>query len=50
MNTMAQLLQQGQYADGVMEVVRTEDARRGRNEPCPCGNGKKFKACHGSRQ
>ena len=19
----------------------------GRNEPCPCGSGKKFKACHG---
>ena len=21
--------------------------RVGRNEPCPCGSGKKFKACHG---
>ena len=20
----------------------------GRNEPCPCGSGKKFKKCHGS--
>ena len=20
----------------------------GRNEPCPCGSGKKYKACHGS--
>jgi uncharacterized protein YecA (UPF0149 family) len=20
----------------------------GRNEPCPCGSGKKFKHCHGS--
>jgi preprotein translocase subunit SecA len=20
----------------------------GRNEPCPCGSGKKFKQCHGS--
>ncbi|WP_366760592.1 SEC-C metal-binding domain-containing protein [uncultured Thiodictyon sp.] len=19
----------------------------GRNEPCPCGSGKKFKECHG---
>ena len=19
----------------------------GRNEPCPCGSGKKFKQCHG---
>jgi preprotein translocase subunit SecA len=22
--------------------------RVGRNEPCPCGSGKKFKHCHGS--
>ncbi|WP_366816869.1 SEC-C metal-binding domain-containing protein [Myxococcus xanthus] len=20
----------------------------GRNEPCPCGSGRKFKRCHGS--
>ncbi|MBI4398399.1 MAG: SEC-C domain-containing protein, partial [Candidatus Omnitrophica bacterium] len=20
----------------------------GRNEPCPCGSGKKYKKCHGS--
>ncbi len=22
--------------------------RVGRNEPCPCGSGKKFKVCHGA--
>lgn len=22
--------------------------RAGRNDPCPCGSGKKFKACHGA--
>jgi preprotein translocase subunit SecA len=22
-------------------------ARVGRNDPCPCGSGKKFKLCHG---
>jgi SEC-C motif-containing protein len=27
-------------------VVRTQ-AKVGRNEPCPCGSGKKYKACHG---
>ena len=21
----------------------------GRNDPCPCGSGKKYKHCHGSR-
>ena len=25
-------------------------ARTGRNDPCPCGSGKKFKKCHGRRQ
>ena len=25
------------------------DRRIGRNEPCPCGSGKKYKHCHGSR-
>jgi preprotein translocase subunit SecA len=22
--------------------------KTGRNEPCPCGSGKKFKRCHGA--
>jgi SWIM/SEC-C metal-binding protein len=22
----------------------------GRNDPCPCGSGKKYKQCHGARQ
>jgi preprotein translocase subunit SecA len=29
-----------------MEPVRVEK-KVGRNEPCPCGSGKKFKQCHG---
>ncbi len=24
------------------------DKKVGRNEPCPCGSGKKFKHCHGT--
>jgi preprotein translocase subunit SecA len=27
--------------------VRREAPKVGRNEPCPCGSGKKFKACCG---
>lgn len=23
------------------------EAKTGRNEPCPCGSGKKYKQCHG---
>jgi preprotein translocase subunit SecA len=30
---------------GKKPVVREE--RIGRNDPCPCGSGKKFKNCHG---
>ena len=30
----------------VTQPVRVEK-RVGRNDPCPCGSGKKFKACHG---
>jgi uncharacterized protein YecA (UPF0149 family) len=27
------------------------DGRKiGRNEPCPCGSGKKYKRCHGKKQ
>jgi preprotein translocase subunit SecA len=28
-------------------VVKSEWDKTGRNEPCPCGSGKKFKVCHG---
>ena len=29
-------------------TVRYEAPRPGRNDPCPCGSGKKYKNCHGS--
>lgn len=32
--------------DSVKKPARREE-RTGRNEPCPCGSGKKFKQCHG---
>ena len=28
-------------------VVKKASEKVGRNDPCPCGSGKKFKACHG---
>jgi preprotein translocase subunit SecA len=28
-------------------LVRSPEQRVGRNDPCPCGSGKKFKMCHG---
>jgi len=29
------------------EVVQREGPKVGRNDPCPCGSGKKYKHCHG---
>ncbi len=38
-------------AEGVsrkkIETVKREEKKVGRNEPCPCGSGKKYKSCHG---
>ncbi|MBB5205659.1 uncharacterized protein HNQ51_002986 [Inhella inkyongensis] len=31
-----------------VEPVRHETPKLGRNDPCHCGSGKKFKACHGA--
>ena len=31
-----------------VETVKRETPKVGRNEPCPCGSGKKFKHCHGA--
>lgn len=30
------------------EPVRREEPKIGRNDPCPCGSGKKYKKCHGA--
>ena len=32
---------------GSVQQVRRTEAKVGRNDPCPCGSGKKFKLCHG---
>jgi len=42
-----------QVRSAVNSVPQTRPAQRstpriGRNDPCPCGSGKKFKQCHGS--
>jgi preprotein translocase subunit SecA len=30
------------------EPIRRDTPKVGRNDPCPCGSGKKFKKCHGA--
>ncbi len=34
--------------DDVVKTVRHEGPKVGRNDPCPCGSGKKYKKCHGA--
>ena len=54
MKIMAKLLRQGRMASEIMQVQAppvtmraAAAAKTGRNDPCPCGSGKKFKHCHG---
>ncbi len=34
--------------DDVVRQVRHDAPKVGRNDPCPCGSGKKYKKCHGA--
>jgi preprotein translocase subunit SecA len=34
--------------DGEVQTVRREGKKVGRNDPCPCGSGRKYKKCHGA--
>ena len=54
MRIMAELLRRGCAPAEVKLVLAAEEAqlqkaftKAGRNEPCPCGSGRKFKQCHG---
>jgi len=56
MTTMANLLREQRAPAEIMKLYADEDeqqekayAQVGRNEPCPCGSGKKFKQCHGRK-
>jgi len=55
MRIMAELLRRGRAPAEVMRILQSEEeaqlheafSRAGRNDPCPCGSGLKFKHCHG---
>ncbi|KJY71725.1 preprotein translocase subunit SecA [Vibrio nigripulchritudo] len=34
-------------SEGSQQPVQRDERKVGRNEPCPCGSGKKYKQCHG---
>ena len=56
MQQMVQLLRADRAPSEMMAFYAARDrqwqdtlARAGRNDPCPCGSGKKFKVCHGRK-
>jgi len=40
----------GVAAKGGVATVTRKIAKVGRNDPCPCGSGKKYKKCHGTEE
>jgi uncharacterized protein len=47
MELMCERLRENGAPSDVMRHYAAEDARRGRNDPCTCGSGRKWKQCHG---
>ncbi len=57
MKLITDLLRRGKAAAGIMGILKEKDeewvkilSNTGRNDPCPCGSGKKFKKCHGAEK
>ncbi len=48
MDAMCELLRAGRAPAELVARYAAEDARRGRNDACPCGSGRKWKHCHGA--
>ncbi|MEF1171613.1 preprotein translocase subunit SecA [Vibrio sinaloensis] len=42
-----QLADGDEPSEGAHQPMVREERKVGRNEPCPCGSGKKYKQCHG---
>ncbi|UCH90590.1 MAG: preprotein translocase subunit SecA [Nitrospirota bacterium] len=41
-------LNRGETTDAPKQPVQRTEEKVGRNDPCPCGSGKKYKKCHGA--
>jgi hypothetical protein len=53
MKLMSGLIRRNRPANEAMAILAAEEAKwqvlfdqAGRNDPCPCGSGRKFKVCH----
>ena len=40
--------QKGPLPTGKVQTITRDEEKIGRNDPCPCGSGKKYKKCHGA--
>ena len=40
-------IRQHWFDKSIPPTVKREGPKTGRNDPCPCGSGKKYKSCHG---
>jgi uncharacterized protein len=53
MKMMSNLLRQGRAPAELPDLLAAREAERfastGRNDPCPCDSGRKYKTCHGAR-
>jgi uncharacterized protein len=49
MQQMAELYSQGKVPAELMTRLTAADKQRGAYAPCPCGSGRKFRFCHGTR-
>jgi len=47
MKLLAGLVRRGREAKEVMAILDRAFANVDRNDPCPCGSGRKYKQCHG---
>ena len=45
MRRLAAILERGGEAREIMAQLAEEARTTGRNDPCPCGSGKKYKRC-----
>jgi uncharacterized protein len=50
MRQLASILERGGEASEIMTMLAEEARTTGRNDPCPCGSGMKFKRCCGAER
>jgi preprotein translocase subunit SecA len=44
------LMERASQAGSQAQTIKRAEPKVGRNDPCPCGSGKKYKKCHGANE